>query len=462
MKKKISAGMGKALKSLRFGWGSVGGVGLIALGLSAQAAIFDVDVSKYTLYTDPIHGGEIKLGGFSGLYPVPGDQSGTMFYTVTDRGPTQDFTVTNTTPTIPPKTTIVTHKVLPCTNLAPMIVKVQLLAGGTAQVLEVIPLKKAAPNGVEFITGFPNGVELAPEVMKDPSYNLLGTDPDGLDPEGITIDNHGFFWICEEYRPSIAMIAPDGTVLLRLVPKGCLAGTEEVPTYDILPAVLTNRVNNRGMEGITFAPNGCLYGIMQRPLANPTKKVSEASRNLRIVEVNLKSFLDGGPQPAVRQFIYRTELPDYPTNNAKIYASDIFALNPAIMLVPERKTDKLYAINLTPATDITPFETEDGKLITDPTKTIEQLEAADLARLGIRTVKKSAVVPSLIALHPELAKCEGVAVLGRTVVVTYDNDFNLGDFGGGPTRPGAIGLKSPNVYPALITTPLPEEIVFEE
>jgi len=39
-----------------------------------------------------------------------------MFYTVTDRGPTQDFTVTNTTVT-PPE--IVTHKVLPCYAMAP-------------------------------------------------------------------------------------------------------------------------------------------------------------------------------------------------------------------------------------------------------------------------------------------------------------------------------------------------------
>lgn len=455
MKKKIIAGMAKALKSLRCGWGGLGGVALLGLALSAQAAVFDVDVSGYTLYTDPIHGGEIKLGGFSGLYPVPGDQSGTMFYTVTDRGPTQDFTVTNAVPDTT-NVVITTHKVLPCYGMAPMIVKVQLLAGGTAQVLEVIPLKKVTPTGVEFITGLPNGVELSPETMEDPFYNLLSPDADALDPEGITMDNHGFFWICEEYRPSIAMIAPDGTVLLRLVPKGCLSGTEQVPTYDILPAVLVKRVNNRGMEGITFAPNGCLYAVLQRPLANPTKAVSEASRNLRIVEVNLRAFLDGGSQPAVRQFIYQAD-----SASAKVYASDIFALNPAIMLVPERASDKLYAINISRATDITPFETEAGKVI-NSTNTIEQLTAEQLAALGIRTVKKTVIVPKLTALHKELAKCEGVAVVGRTVVVTYDNDFNLGDFGGGPTIPGAIGLKSPNVYPALITTPLPDEILFEE
>jgi hypothetical protein len=132
------------------------------------------------------------------------------------------------------------------------------------------------------------------------------------------------------------------------------------------------------------------------------------------------------------------------------------------MLVPERATDKIFAINVAPATDITPFETQDGKLIADPTKTIEQLDAKDLVQLGIRTVKKSVIVPKTTALHKELAKCEGICLVGRTVVVTYDNDFNLGDFGDGSTTPGSIGLKSPDVYPALITTPLPEEIVFEE
>lgn len=444
----------KMTKVVRCLWG--GGAGLAAaasllLTLSGQAAVYDVDVSKYPLYMDPIlPERQIKLGGFSGLYPVPGDLTGTMFYTVTDRGPTQDFVVET-----PTKTN--THKVLPCSAMAPMIIKVQILANGTAQVLDMISLRKEVSPGVfELISGRANGVELAPEALKYPNYDKLPYDPDALDPEGITMDRHGYFWICEEYRPSIAMVAPDGTVLLRLVPKGCLSGTEVIPTYDILPAVLVKRVNNRGMEGITFAPNGCIYAIVQRPLANPTKAVSEASRNLRIVEVNLKSFLNGGPQPPVRQFIYQGE-----SANAKVYASDIFAVNPAIMLVPERATDKLFAINISVATDITPFETEDGKLIADPSKTIEQLEQADLAQLGIRGVKKAVVLPSLTGLHKELAKCEGLCVVGGDIVMTYDNDFNLGDLGDTTSTPGSIVLKSPDVYPAIITAPMPHAFQFK-
>src|SRR6476620_11367290 len=51
---------------------------------------FDIDSPQFTLYPDPYNGNEIKLGGFSGLYPVPGKPD--CFYTITDRGPAPDFT----------------------------------------------------------------------------------------------------------------------------------------------------------------------------------------------------------------------------------------------------------------------------------------------------------------------------------------------------------------------------------
>src|SRR5678816_4651800 len=77
------------------------------------------------------------------------------------------------------------------------------------------------------------------------------------------------FWVCEESKPSVAMIAPNGKVQLRLVPAGTLTGLEEVDTYDVLPGVLAKRRNNRGLEGIAAAADGILYSVMQRPLNNP-------------------------------------------------------------------------------------------------------------------------------------------------------------------------------------------------
>ncbi len=166
------------------------------------------------------------MGGFSGLIPVPGDYTGTMFYTVTDRGPTQDFEILDPAD---PLLVLTTHKVLPCYPMAPMIVKLQLQAGGTANILDIIPLQKEVGGQLVPLSGRANGVELSPEKLKDPTYSKLAFDCDALDPEGITVDNNGYFWICEEYRPSIAMVAPNGTVLLRLVPKGCLSGTRGNP-----------------------------------------------------------------------------------------------------------------------------------------------------------------------------------------------------------------------------------------
>ena len=40
---------------------------------NAQVTKYDVDLDppKFTLYTDPYNGNQIKVGGFSGIYPVP-------------------------------------------------------------------------------------------------------------------------------------------------------------------------------------------------------------------------------------------------------------------------------------------------------------------------------------------------------------------------------------------------------
>src|SRR5262245_27314791 len=58
---------------------------------NAQVVIYDVDLDqpKNILYTDPYNGNQIKVGGFSGIYPVPGKPD--YFYVITDRGPAPDY-----------------------------------------------------------------------------------------------------------------------------------------------------------------------------------------------------------------------------------------------------------------------------------------------------------------------------------------------------------------------------------
>lgn len=410
-----------------------------------------MNVAPWVLFTDPCNGNQITLGGFSGLNPVPGEPG--KLVVISDKGPGPDFG---------------DFKILPLPWFGPNIMTLEWNAVDQRfEIVDVMPLSK--PDGT-LVTGLPNDPPPDSGENWDLDLNVVPHDNDSIDSEGITMDPWGHFWVCEEYMPSVAMADASGQVLLRLIPEGTLKGDEIIPTYDVLPGILAKRRTNRGLEGIAVASNGRLYSIMQRPLVNPTSKVGDASQNLRLVEVDLGALLKGKNKPLVRQLIYRTE----PNAAQKgVYASDLFSVTPSIFLVPERVTDKLYAINVSPATDITELESADGKIkpeylvkLPDPAKnTIEQLDEAGLAALGIKTVKKTVVLDSLTALDPGLAKCEGVCLVGKTIVLTFDNDFNLDVASlatcAGQTSPLLeINLQDPPNLPKIVTVPWPAALAF--
>src|SRR4051812_6790551 len=82
----------KPIRFRRTAWATLVSLTLATTShLPVHAETFDVNIqsAQFTLYTDPYNGNQIKLGGFSGLYPVPGKPD--SFYTVTDRGPAPDF-----------------------------------------------------------------------------------------------------------------------------------------------------------------------------------------------------------------------------------------------------------------------------------------------------------------------------------------------------------------------------------
>jgi hypothetical protein len=412
------------------------------LATNTSAATFNVNVqsAQFTLYTDPYNGNEIKLGGFSGIYPVPGNPD--SFYVITDRGPTSDYVDAATN----------TFKTFAIPGFGPHLLTVRLMPNGTAKVDDAKPLKR--PDGGQ-ISGLPTS-KPATDIPYDFDLNRLAFDEDSLDAEGITIDPWGNFWICEEYKPSVALVAPNGKVQLRLVPTGTLTGLEQVPTYDILPGVLAKRRNNRGLEGIAASPDGILYAIMQRPLNNPNRAAADTNGNVRIVAINLNALLHGTPEVLLRQYIYR--IPVVPNN---VTLSDLFCTAPGKLLVPERATDKLIEVDLADATDITPLENAAGRLIADITKTIEQLNATGLYTFGIVPVSKTVVLDALTSIDPLLEKVEGVCVVGNTIIFTYDNDFNVAEVASTPDNPNPNGpfvqleLLGQN-YPRIYTVPLPQ------
>jgi hypothetical protein len=194
---------------------------LTAAALTVKAATIPVDVSTLpVLYTDPYTGNQVLLGGFSGLYPVPGDPE--RLFVLTDRGPNPDYG---------------SAKLFVRPDFGPQILIVHLNSDGTAAVESILPLKK--PDGSP-VSGWTNPKPPA-ESLLDLWLNPMGLDNDGLDTEGLTIDKWGNFWVCEEYKPSVAMVGPDGTVQMRLVPIGTASGTEAIPTIECLPAVYAKR-----------------------------------------------------------------------------------------------------------------------------------------------------------------------------------------------------------------------------
>lgn len=409
---------------------------------SGLAATYDVDVSapRYTLYTDPYNGNEIKVGGFSGLYPAAGHAD--RFYVITDRGPAPDFVDASGN----------AYKTWAVPDFGPNLLTVRLLPTGIARIESIKPLRH--PHGHAKITGLPTTVP-----PTDVPYNLnlsaLPFDEDSLDAEGITVDPWGNFWVCEEYKPSLAMVSQGGKVQLRLVPAGTLTGLEEVPTYDIIPEVLAKRRNNRGFEGIAANRHGTLYAILQRPLNNPNRAAADANGVVRLLAINLRTLLGCAPEPLLHQYVYQA-----PPLNSSVTLSDLFSTGRNTLLVPERGTDKLFQIDVSHATDITPFEDASGRLLLDPTKTLEQLTSDDLSAMGIDPVSKSVVVESLTAIDPLLEKCEGVCLVGRKLVFTYDNDFNVAEAASIPANPNPQGpfvqieLVGNNL-PKLFVVPLP-------
>lgn len=410
-------------------------LGLAALGLAAglnvaRAAVFDVDLTneRFSLYTDPYNGNVVKLGGFSGMVAAPGQPN--TFYIITDRGAKPGFVNSSGT----------SFDVFLRPDFGPHIVKAHLQPDGRALISDVRPLRYWRGQQA---TGLPNPIPVS-GLGFDVNLNLIGDglDDDGIDAEGITLDPWGNFWICEEYRPSIVVATRGGYVLLRLVPQGTLTGAEKIRTFDVLPGILTKRRNNRGLEGIAATSDGMLYAVMQRPLNNPSQTVGNASRNARILAINLRALFHPCGEPAIRQLLYRTEANASPAN---VLLSDIFSLTPSTFLVSERRTDKLFSIDVTGATDITPFENPDGTLVSDPTKTLEMLDDVALAALGITTVAKTVVLPSLTAIDPLLATCEGVCVSGGNIVLTHDNDFGILD---------AVAPANPNPNGPFVEIPL--------
>ncbi len=408
---------------------------ILPLGLKDHSAVAVSSFNTYQFTNIPVlgttvGGQNIDLGGFSGLHFEGYAANGNLkFVANTDRGPNGE-PVSDRRPFLLPA-------------FAPEIVRFELNPStGVISITQRIQLKNPTMN---LLTGLPNtaiaGNTSTPYNDEAP-INLLNAplplDPLGGDLEGVVVAPDGTFWMVDEYRPAIYQFSAAGVMLKRYVPQGTAAAAgQPAGTFGIeaLPAVIGQRRQNRGFEGIALQ-NGKVYAFVQSPIRNPSSLSNatlNGSRNIRIVELDPVS-------ETTRQFLYIMDNPNLggATNTRADKIGDAVAFTNGQFLVVERDDDaidsdpldkiekKVYRFNLGGATDISAF----SGLVVLPgggSKTVDQMTTAELASVNIFPIQKFLHIDLAKSGYNTIEKVEGLALISPdSIAVINDNDFNVG------------------------------------
>ncbi len=425
------------------------------------------------------YGGQppISLGGFSGLYfePAESNDNTYVFYAIPDRGPTAAavpkenvvaFGSTEPTP--------VNLLPLPLPEYQARIVKL-ILDRTTGQVTldEQTFLRRfnAENNDTLAITGKPN-ILLYDEIpvtyqddeteysssdwvdtINNVTYKELGFDSYGGHFGGITRDRDGYFWMCDNYRPSLYKFQPDGVLIDRYVPAGTAALLDLLPlpagTFgrEILPKVYNRRRDNYGFEAVAYDPDAhVVYAFLHTPMHNPDTAIQDNSDVIRILGVNAA---DGTPVSEYVYLLERNRTPGLALNRVDMIGDAVYKGNGRILVVehdastPEDgPTGKKYIfeINLQGATNILGTALSQKEASKDPDdKTLEMMTADDLAAAGIRPVHKRRVLNLPSAGYLPGAEVEGLALLpGGSLALINDNGFGVA--AGGASDATTLGI----------------------
>jgi hypothetical protein len=398
---------------------------LILLGVSAGTPSFAADVETFHLPPTPLS--QLGNPGITDTVLARARQAGLLFTNlpsigsglarvgadeyvgITDRGPTGTLAVKGRP-----------EKTFPLPEFCPTIVRFKL-AAGQIQITRCIPLRDAQG-----------------KLLPGRSHHA---DPTGLDPEAIRVLPDGKFILGDESAPSIAVISPDGEVLVRYTPGSKPLRGAAYAVKAILPDSLTQRRSNRGFENLALARDGkSAYAILQSPMGDELDPRYRNSRTLRVLKLDVTEpdnarvageFL--APTSPAREYSRKQK-------QEQITWSDADWVGPERLLVIERGKDlaKLVLVDLTTATDILHHEIEPGLQF-------EATPEGGFARLGVRLASVSVVhtvrqLPGVTRL-----KLEGLVVLNeQTVLLAHDNDFGGGDHPSGlPSTVWRVRLPRP-------------------
>lgn len=386
----------------------------------AQIVLLQDYANKYSSTIGTFQGITFRESGFSGMYMIPGT-NGKEFWIVSDRGVNIDAANANSSLCRPTY-----DKIYAFPNYAPKIHRVRIV-GDSVQILQTITIKR--PNGTNATgiinpTGFGStSAEVASTdtVLNCAGFNLKVAAKDiwGIDAEGLALDKMGNFWICEEGGPTIWVVSPTGVVLKRYTPYANLPGAQ--PQDIMIDSCFKYRKNNRGFEGLTIAPNGKVYAIIQSPILYPSKSIGEGTRIHRILEIDPVT-------NAQKMYVYLNDgIIGSGSNQIRLRdwkIGDMAAINDSTFLVLEAAlrgtTDvkKMYLININGATNV------NSGLYGGVT--LEALvDSTGLAAQSIKPVKKTLFMNFFqYGWDPKLDKLEGLAIINdSTIAVCNDNDY---------------------------------------
>lgn len=417
--------------------GGIGAVLIAGVAFAAELSTLPAIDAVFVIQSaeiPPLGGdaGGVKLGGISDLFiertagrSDGADAAGMRLWAITDRGP--NGTV---------KTAQGKRRTLVAPGFVPRIVRFDappLMAAephAEARLLApkaLVPLLTASGKPT---SGRPNGVGRDEPILDHGVHEPLPGDPNGFDPEGIVVSSNGSFWIAEEYRPSLAHVAADGRVLVRLVPEGQGIPNADTAVEEALPAAYGLRKDNRGFESLAMIDGGRrLVAMVQSPLQTGDGKAGKRTGNVRMLVVDTET------KRPVAEHVYRAGDPKNPAyatcgcppDDVKICA--MAAIDDRTLLVIEQGDDgsaRLYAAAVSGATDTLSWSRQaDGPPLE---------EIAELAAAGITPVHKR-LVADLGPLGPRFRadarlgddaplKLEGIALLDdRRVAIVNDDDF---------------------------------------
>ncbi|PNK60730.1 esterase-like activity of phytase family protein [Psychrobacter sp. FDAARGOS_221] len=386
---------------------------------------------------------QIRNGGFGSdacAHPTHPNQ----FYALTDRGPNSDF-----------KGSLGEGKQFLVTGFTPKIGLFELQADGSIIKVKEIILKDRSgqpisglPNPPEFggtneiaydVTGAP--ILIDPNQAYHPTDNPVKTDINGLDPEGLVALNDGSFWVSDEYGPHLVHYDAEGVEIWRINP----FEADERNTLIIngkplrLPAELSKRRTNKGMESLTITPDqSTLVGIMESSMDNPDRSGRQSCLT-RLITINLHT-------GDVGQYLYRLDASHHVNSAIAALSEHQFYVVEHDRKFPLQAADavkRIYQIDISAATNINQhdqllttkavaYDVHLGLLVNG--LTLEQLlaESEDnwelLADLGIHPVTKTLAVDVLQAIDYPHDKLEGIWLRqDGSIGLVNDDDFGMND-----------------------------------